>query len=116
MKKMFLVFTSLFVLLRVIANDSTKTLSLNYFLQIVKQFHPVAKQANIIIDKANAGLTIARSSFDPLLSSSGSNKTFDGTSYYQSNTSKISIPTWYGIEVTTGIEYLIDVVLLNGFG
>jgi outer membrane protein TolC len=106
MKKKFLIFIGLFFLQSAIANDSTKMLSLNDFLQIVKQFHPVAKQANIQVDKANAGLTIARGSFDPLLGSSGSNKTFDGINYYQSNTTQISIPTWYGIEVTTGIEYL----------
>ncbi len=106
MKKIFSIILVLLFIKNGTANDSTQTLSLKSFLQIVKQFHPVAKQANIQVDKANAGLTIARGSFDPLLGSSGSNKTFDGTNYYQTNTTELSIPTWYGIEVTTGIEYL----------
>jgi outer membrane protein TolC len=106
MKKILSIITVLLFIHHCKANDSTETLSLKSFLQIVKQFHPVAKQANIQVDKANAGLTIARGSFDPLLGSSGSNKTFDGINYYKSNATQISIPTWYGIEVTTGIEYL----------
>ncbi len=106
MKKLILIFSGFLFFQNAKANDSTKTLSLNHFLQIVKQFHPVAKQANIQVDKAYAGLTIARSSFDPLLGSNGSNKTFDGINYYQSNATQLSIPTWYGIELTTGIEYL----------
>ena len=89
-----------------IANDSTKVLSLNNFLQIVKLFHPVAKQAAIQVDKANAGLVIAKSGFDPVLGSNAGNKTFDGINYYQSNNTQITIPTWYGIEIKTGIEYL----------
>lgn len=88
------------------ANDSSQTLSIKSFLQIVRQFHPVAKQANLQVDKATAGLTIARGQFDPILSSGGSNKTFDGTNYYQTNTTQLNIPTWYGIELNTGIEYL----------
>lgn len=109
MIKIFLILSSLFFLQTASANDSAKTLSLHAFLQIVKQFHPVANQAAIQVDKAKAGLTIARGSFDPLLGSSGSNKTFDGITYYQSNATQLSIPTWYGIEVTTGMEYLTGV-------
>ena len=106
MKKMFLIFTGLFLFKPVKANDSAKTLSLNNFLQIVKQFHPVAKQAGIQVDKAKASLTIARGNFDPVLESGGSNKTFDGSNYYQTNSTQLNIPTWYGIEIAGGIEYL----------
>jgi outer membrane protein TolC len=106
MKKIFLIITGLFFLQHVKANDSTKLLSLQSFLQIVKQYHPVAKQAGIQVDKANAGLISARSGFDPVLGSGASNKTFDGVNYYQTNATQLTIPTWYGIELQTGIEYL----------
>lgn len=106
MKKILSTIIVLFFIKYGTANDSIQTLSLKSFLQIVKQFHPVAKQANIEVDKAAAGLIIARGNFDPLLGSRGSNKTFDGTNYYQTNTTQLSIPTWYGIELNTGIEYL----------
>jgi len=33
-------------------------------------------------------------------------KTFEGTAYYSYNRPEISIPTWFGIEVKAGLEYL----------
>ncbi len=88
------------------SQDSNISLSVIDFLQIVKQFHPVAKQARLKVDMARAGVTIARSGFDPLLNINGGNKTFDGINYYQHQSGSITIPTWYGIEINTGIEYL----------
>ncbi len=85
MKKIFSIIIFLFFIQHSNANDSTKTLSLKSFLQIVKQFHPVARQAALQVDKAAASLTIAKGSFDPLLSTGGNNKTFDGINYYQTN-------------------------------
>jgi outer membrane protein TolC len=86
--------------------DTLRQLSLQQFLQIVKTYHPVAKQANIIVQKADANLTIQRGAFDPIANAGGNDKTFDGINYYRNNNSSIIIPTWYGIEVQTGIEYL----------
>lgn len=106
MKKILLILTGLFFLQTAIANDSTKILSLNNFLNIVKKYHPVAKLAGIQVDKANAELITARSGFDPVLGSGLNNKTFDGINYYQRNGTHLTIPAWYGIEVSTGIEYL----------
>lgn len=106
MKKTVLLLLVLLFIQNVKANDSTKLLSLNNFLQVVKSFHPVAKQAALQVEKANANLISARSGFDPLLGSAAENKTFDGINYYQSNNTELSIPTWYGIEIKTGIEYL----------
>lgn len=105
-KTVLLITIVLFFIKSTQAKDSTQTLSLKSFLQIVKQFHPVAKQAGIQVDKAKANLTIARGNFDPVLEGGGSNKTFDGSNYYQSNGTQLNIPTWYGIELTAGIEYL----------
>ena len=106
MKKLLLLLTGLYFIQTIKAGDSAETLSLKNFLQIVKTFHPVAKQASIQVDKANAALTVARGSFDPVLDSDAGNKTFDGITYYQSNSTAITIPTWYGIELNAGIQYL----------
>lgn len=88
------------------SQDSIKTISPEQVMQIVKQYHPVAKQADINIEKAKADITIARGMFDPLLSTKFSNKTFDGTEYYNHFQPGLVIPAWYGIEINAGVENL----------
>lgn len=75
-------------------------------MEIVKQFHPVAKQADIFMEKAKADVTIAKGMFDPVLKNESAQKTFDGTDYYLYNRPELSIPTWFGAEVTAGLEKL----------
>lgn len=87
-------------------SDVEKTLSPSQLVEMVRQFHPVAKQADINIDKAKADITIARSGFDPYFYNSSAQKTFDGTDYYYYNRPQVSIPTWFGIEISGGREYL----------
>ena len=48
------------------AQDSLPSLSAQQVLEMVRQFHPVAVQADIIIDKSKAGVLVARGMFDPL--------------------------------------------------
>ncbi|MCF0071035.1 TolC family protein [Dyadobacter sp. CY261] len=86
------------------AQDSTRTLSAAQVMELVRKFHPVAKQASILIDKAQADLLIARGGFDPVLGAYISRKRFDGTNYYNRTSPEIVIPTWYGIEVHTGVD------------
>lgn len=88
------------------AQDSLRTLSASQVMEIVKQFHPVTRQADIFIEKAKADVTIARGMFDPFLKNESANKTFDGIDYYYYNNSGISIPTWFGVEVSGGLEFL----------
>jgi outer membrane protein TolC len=88
------------------AQITPKTLSAEEVLLIVKQYHPVVKQAAIAIQKRKAGVLIARSAFDPILSNKMANKTFSGENYYQYANPQISIPTWFGIELVAGLENL----------
>lgn len=88
------------------AQDSLKTLSGQQVTEIVKRFHPVAKQADILMEKAKADLTSARGLFDPTLENSNARKTFDGNEYYYYNRPELAVPTWFGIELRAGLEYL----------
>jgi outer membrane protein TolC len=87
-----------------IAQDSTKTLTPLQVQELVRKYHPVAKQAGIHIDQAQADLLIARGGFDPVLGTYISRKEFGGIRYYNRTSPEIVIPTWYGIEVHTGID------------
>jgi outer membrane protein TolC len=99
-------FTILSITVSVKGQDSIKTLSAKQVIEIVKQFHPVAKQADIFIEKAKADVTIAKGMFDPVLKNESAQKTFDGNDYYYYNRPELSIPTWFGVEVSAGLEYL----------
>lgn len=75
------------------------------FIQQVKQFHPVAKQAVIQVEKAKADLQTARGGFDPSFNFDASNKTFDGKNYYYYNNPELKIPTGLGgLDIKTGLE------------
>jgi len=86
------------------SQDSTKTLNAAQVMELVRKFHPVAQQAGIHIDKAQADLLIARGGFDPVLGAYVSRKRFNGTNYYSRASPEIVIPTWYGIELHSGID------------
>jgi outer membrane protein TolC len=88
------------------SQTGTKILSAEQVMQAVKQYHPVAKQAAILIEMAKADITIARGQFDPVLYNGLSQKTFDGIDYYNYNRPELTIPTWFGVEISGGLEYL----------
>ncbi|WP_336514093.1 TolC family protein [Pollutibacter soli] len=84
--------------------DSLKMLSQQEFLSVVRTFHPVALQAKLLTEMADAGLIAARAGFDPFFSMNGERKTFDGVNYYNWVRPELKIPTWFGIEVKAGLE------------
>jgi outer membrane protein TolC len=81
-----------------------KVLSPEDFTAIIKTYHPVLRQAELMVLQADANVTLARSGFDPQFTYSNDQKTFNGTDYYQYNESRLKVPTWFGIELNTGIE------------
>jgi len=86
--------------------DSLKTLSVPQLTRIVRQYHPVALQTNLRIGMAGADLISAKGAFDPVFRNETADKTFDGQQYYYYNRSELSLPSWFGIEVNAGMEYL----------
>lgn len=89
-----------------VAQELPKKLSAQQVMEIVKQFHPVAKQADIFVEKAKTDVLTARGMFNPVLKNETAQKTFDGTGYYYYSRPELNIPTWFGIEMSAGIEYL----------
>lgn len=89
-------------------NDSKQntslTLSLSELTSMVIKFHPVAKQADIEIGQAKQDLRISRGAFDPVFSYRVAEKTFDGTAYYFYQQPTLTLPTWFGVTLQTGVE------------
>jgi outer membrane protein TolC len=79
-------------------------LAYNEFIDQVKKNHPLSKQAKIVVDKANADALIARSNFDPTIGFQSDMKTFDGKNYFNYQNTELKIPTWAGIDISTGVE------------
>lgn len=74
------------------------------FIEWVKQYHPVARQAGLQVQKAEAELMSARGGFDPTAGLNASHKTFNGTNYYYYTNPELKIPTPIGIDIKTGLE------------
>ncbi|WP_100614884.1 TolC family protein [Confluentibacter citreus] len=92
-------FTSLFT-----SAQSDSIISLSEYLGYVKSFHPIVKQANLIINESEAKLMKARGAFDPKLEADYDRKKFDDTEYYDKLNAAFKIPTWYGVELKGNFE------------
>ncbi|MEC3908305.1 TolC family protein [Tamlana sp. 2201CG12-4] len=86
------------------AQDSTFVISLSEYLGYVKSFHPIVKQANLVINESEAKLMKARGAFDPKIEVDYDRKKFKNTEYYDKLNAAFKIPTWYGIELKGNFE------------
>lgn len=96
----FLLFTSVFSL----AQDAEQVLAYEDFNAIVKQHHPMAVQAGLLLEKGDASVQMARGGFDPKLGTDVSQKYFKGDQYYSLIDAGLKVPTWFGIETYAGYE------------
>ncbi len=92
------------LLLLICTKGFGQQLTYNEFIDQVKKNHPLSKQAKIVVDKASADAMIARSNFDPTIGFQSDMKTFDGKNYFNYQNTELKIPTWAGIDISTGIE------------
>ena len=86
------------------AQDSTTVINLSEYLGYVKTFHPIVKQANLVINESEAKLLKARGAFDPKLEVDYDRKKFKNTEYYDKLNAAFKIPTWYGVELKGNFE------------
>ncbi|NNC50744.1 MAG: TolC family protein [Flaviramulus sp.] len=86
------------------AQDSTTIINLSEYLGYVKTFHPIVKQANLIINESEAKLLKSRGAFDPKLEVDYDRKKFKNTEYYNKLNATFKIPTWYGVELKGNFE------------
>jgi hypothetical protein len=96
----------LLISVRLFSQDSLLTLHSDEVLLMVQKYHPIAKQAYIGVQTAQANILVAQGNFDPVFNQYSSQKTLDGKNYYQYQSPNVTIPTWYGIEISGGMEFL----------
>ncbi|GGZ83176.1 transporter [Algibacter mikhailovii] len=88
----------------VFGKDSVSIIGLSEYLGYIKAFHPIVKQANLIITESEAKLMKSRGAFDPKLEVDFDRKKFKNTEYYDKLNAAFKIPTWYGIELKGNFE------------
>jgi len=74
------------------------------FSELVKRNHPLAKQANLQPEIGESVLLKAKGGFDPKIYNQIDQKYFKGSQYYSMINSGLKLPTWYGIELKSGLE------------
>ena len=79
-------------------------MGLTDFLNIVREFHPLGKQANLRVEYGEQNLKANRGAFDPYLYGDVYQKYFDDKQYYDLLNAGMKIPTWFGIEIDAGFE------------
>ncbi|MEM9822495.1 MAG: TolC family protein, partial [Bacteroidota bacterium] len=86
--------------------SQTEEVILTYdeYLQMVLEDHPVAKQAQLKMDLAEAQWLSAKGGFDPMIESNFDQKHFDQKRYYRHFQSRLSVPTRLGIDLVAGYE------------
>ena len=81
-----------------------KTFSFQEYLGYVKKYHPLLKQANLVLNAGEANLLRARGSFDPKIEVDFNTKEFINTEYYNELSAAFNVPVWYGIEFKANYE------------
>lgn len=90
----------------------TSVMTLSEYLGYVKSFHPIVKQANLVINESEAKLLKARGAFDPKIEVDFDKKEFKNKEYYNKLNAAFKIPTYYGLEFKANFENN-DGVFLN---
>jgi len=104
MRLLTLIFTILLYSSPTLAQDSLGVISLAEYLGYVKSYHPIVKQANLIINKSEAKLLKARGAFDPKLELDYDRKKFKDIEYFDKLNTTFKLPTWYGVEFKANFE------------
>ncbi|MGC6480323.1 MAG: TolC family protein [Flavobacteriaceae bacterium] len=100
-------YTGVFALLLLLCSSrvtAQETMDLEAFLNYVKAFHPLVKQADLKLTASTAKLLKSRGAFDPKIGVDYKNKRFKATPYYENLNATFTIPTYYGIEIQGGLQ------------
>lgn len=81
-----------------------QTLTFEAYKERVLKFHPIVRQAQILVDSGEKEIMKAKGLLDPSFSSEISKKQFEEKDYYNLSTTGLKIPTWLGVDFKAGYE------------
>jgi len=84
--------------------DLSNVLRFDEYLGFVKKFHPIVKQAELVIDESQAKLMKSRGAFDPKVEVDYDRKKFKNTEYFDRLNGTFKIPSWFGVELKATFE------------
>jgi hypothetical protein len=84
--------------------DSARAFDFEEFARQVRAHHPVARQARLSAEQADAEVRVARGAFDPTVSAGWDRKRFGGTEYYDYMSAALKVPTPLGADLKIGYE------------
>lgn len=87
-----------------IAQEDSLRLDFKEYLAIVKKYHPLVKQAGLLVEEGNFKLMKARGAFDPKIEADLAEKNYKSTEYYNLFGAAFKIPTYYGLELKAAYE------------
>jgi outer membrane protein TolC len=102
MKKLIIIL--LLIPISVAAQDSLLNISLTKFVNHIKKYHPIAKQADMLIQRGEASVIGAKGFLDPTLIGDVNQKQFENTNYYQNITTGVKMATRLGLEIKAEYE------------
>jgi outer membrane protein TolC len=112
MKKFIIVFFLLIFFQQNAQGKISNTMTLSEYLGYVKSYHPIVKQANLVINISEAKLLRARGAFDPKVEVDFDKKRFREKEYFNQLNAAFKIPTWYGVAFKANFEQN-DGIFLN---
>lgn len=87
------------------AQPDTTTFTAGVFYDLIREHHPIVKQASLFGEEARQVLLQARGAFDPKLASTYDRKEFGTDLYYDHWQNKLAVPLWMGgVDLTVGYE------------
>lgn len=98
-KKLIQLFLFMLLTHSVVNSQDTLVLTMDGFLNIVDQNHPIARRVTLLNNNNKWLEVFGKSAFDPQLKANRQQKVFDQKNYYDHTKAQISIPTITGISV-----------------
>ncbi|SHN33833.1 Outer membrane protein TolC [Cyclobacterium lianum] len=86
------------------SSQAQETLNYTDFMAWVRDYHPVARQAELNLELGRQEIRMARGGFDPKLYGNLDEKQYQGTEYYNKQEAGILVPTVGGVELQGTVE------------